>query len=123
MTHKKKTGDRGEDTAVKYLMDNGFSIVERNYRKRGGEIDIIAKDDETLVFVEVKSSSGDSRTDPLLWLDNRQLKRIIETAGLYISENYDEMPDCRYDLCVVRKVDSQTEYDIEHIPDAFRGDI
>lgn len=54
----KQIGNSGEDLACKFLKKNGYQIVERNYRIRGGEIDIIAKDKETLVFVEVKTRFG-----------------------------------------------------------------
>ncbi len=60
-TEKRKTGDLGEEIAVMFLMKQGFSIVERNYLRKWGEIDIVAKKDGTLYFVEVKTVSCGTR--------------------------------------------------------------
>ncbi|PIW74862.1 MAG: YraN family protein, partial [Candidatus Portnoybacteria bacterium CG_4_8_14_3_um_filter_44_15] len=61
-SEKRKTGDLGEGIAAKYLENNGYKIIERNYRKNWGEIDIVARKDDCLIFVEVKTmqkTSGD----------------------------------------------------------------
>ena len=61
MTDKKKLGDRGEDYTARYLEKQGFHIVERNWHSRYGEIDIIAENEEYLLFVEVKSRQHGAR--------------------------------------------------------------
>ena len=66
VSKKRKIGDRGEEIACKYLENKGFSIIERNYWRPWGEIDIVAKKGSILSFVEVKSVSADlSRVTPL----------------------------------------------------------
>ena len=59
-SEKQKIGEIGENIAVKFLMKHGFSVIDRNYTKKWGEIDIIAKKSEKLYFVEVKSVSRDA---------------------------------------------------------------
>ena len=58
--HRKKLGDTGENIAEKYLKRNGYYILGRNYKNRYGEIDIIAKEDDILVFIEVKTKLNNS---------------------------------------------------------------
>lgn len=61
MTEKSELGQKGEDLACVYLVEKGFKILERNYRRKWGEIDIVAvAPDKTLVFVEVKTMKGGS---------------------------------------------------------------
>lgn len=102
MTQKSEFGKEGEDIAAEYLIKQGFKIIDRNYRKPWGEIDIICQaPDKTLVFVEVKTvrQYGDSSAMP----DDRQannpqlmaedqltkskLARLIRTASLYSGQN------------------------------------
>lgn len=78
-------GNIAEDKACSFLLENGYSIVERNYYSRFGEIDIIAYKDEVVYFVEVKSA-----IDYELAVQNitpRKLSRLIKTADTYIKKN------------------------------------
>ena len=80
----RQKGNIGEDKAVEYLCANGYSIIERNYRIRSGEIDIIASKDETVVFVEVKNLP---RGNPELLAHELNLikqKKIIKTSKSYL---------------------------------------
>ena len=63
LTKKKKTGNLGEDLACRFLMKHSFDIIERNYLKKCGEIDIIAKNKDILHFIEVKAVSADYLSD------------------------------------------------------------
>jgi putative endonuclease len=83
-------GRAGEEIAVVHLQDRGFSLLARNYRTRRGEIDLIAFDGCTLIFVEVKTqrmepAQGQVRPNPLEWLCTRQQKRrrTLAMAWLY----------------------------------------
>jgi putative endonuclease len=90
-TEKRKIGDIGENIACKFLMKRGFEIIEQNYSKKWGEIDIIAKKGEKLHFIEVKSVTRDSlkhvspETDDYRPEDNlhpwklKRLSRVIQT--------------------------------------------
>lgn len=79
----KRYGDLGEGYAVKLLKKEGYRILERNYRGRFGEIDIIAKDNDTLVFVEVKTRWSKKYGKPEEAVNKRKLKIIKKVGELY----------------------------------------
>ena len=79
------SGRSGEDAAVLFLEKKGLSVICRNFRHRGGEIDIIAQEKETLVFVEVKSWSVLSIDALEYGIDIKKQRRIIETAKYFLS--------------------------------------
>lgn len=91
-------GKRGEDLAVAYLKKNGFRIIDRNFRIRGGEIDIIAIDaspeneKETLVFIEVKTRSSLEFGTPLEAITSWKLNALIKTAQFYKTK-HPKLPD------------------------------
>lgn len=93
MTQKSEVGKLGEDLACEYLVNKRFTIIERNFRKPWGELDIITKDSQgTLVFIEVKTmrQSGNSTIAGLRPEDNltkAKLKKLQRTAQLYVSFN------------------------------------
>ena len=82
-----KSGREGEDEAALFLEKKGLKIVSRNFRHRGGEVDIIAQEAETLVFVEVKSWSFYGIDALEHALDKKKQRRIIETAKYFLSVN------------------------------------
>jgi len=100
MDKRKKLGNQGEELVAKNLEQRGFTIQHRNYRKRYGEIDIIAQQDDLLVFVEVKWRKR-------AYFDARQLvpwskqKKIIMVAKEYIAR-YDHADSvCRFDVALI----------------------
>ena len=112
------TGLHGEDIAVSFLETQGYSIVARNYRQRFGEIDIVAQDGETLVFVEVKTRRSDRFGSPFEAIDTRKQIKISRMAQDYISRNNLEDCSARFDVVAIRlKQDSAPE--VQHICDAF----
>lgn len=109
-------GSAGEDYAARYLESKGFRILTRNWRCRHLEVDIIAMDGPTLVFVEVKTRS--SRDVPPSELVSYKKIHFLENAAEgYIKANRFE-GDARFDLIVIFK--SRTGFQLEHIPGAFR---
>ena len=78
-------GQLGEDAAVKYLLKKGFKIAERNYRTPTGEVDIVAMDGETLVFIEVKARKGEQFGSPAQSVNIQKQKRIIKAALYYLT--------------------------------------
>ncbi len=91
----RKIGDTGEEIAVQYLLSKGFSIIERNYLKPWGEIDIICEKDAVVRFVEVKSVSvsdfsRERSYEPEDLVDTRKLRRVSRTAALYMGNKRDE---------------------------------
>ncbi len=73
----------GEDLATNFLKKKGYKIIERNFRKGYGEIDIIATKDKTLVFVEVKTRTSNAYGTPIEAISYYKLKSLIKTAQLY----------------------------------------
>lgn len=113
----KKIGDAGETKAALYLVNGGYSIIEKNWRTRYGEIDIIADKDDILVFVEVKTlPSGDLETLSHE-LNSRKQKRIIKTAKFFLAKyrQYNNRK-IRFDVLVVDLPGVESVY---HIVDAF----
>lgn len=77
-------GKHGEDVACEYLQENGYKILERNYRIRGGEIDIICKDGDYLVFVEVKTRWSHEYGLPVESITPWKIKHLLKTAQFYL---------------------------------------
>ncbi len=110
----KNKGKYGEDLAVSYLRNKGFEIIERNFRHRRGEIDVIGiLDNELLVFFEVKFRKGDGFGEPEEFVSRAQERKIIDAAEEYIyGINWHK--DIRFDIISIKHGEG-----IEHIEDAF----
>ena len=116
---KKQTGDAGEEYCAKYLKKHGFKILDRNYRKPFGEIDIIALKNELLCFVEVKTRHYNSMTQPYEAVDYRKRQRIIKAAQAYLTEKKIQMY-CRFDVCeVITDKESLKLLNLNYIENAF----
>jgi putative endonuclease len=87
------TGNKGEDLAAQFLRNNGYEILERNYRIRGGEVDIISKKDDFLVFVEVKTRYSHEFGLPVESVTPWKIRFLLKTAKFYIQKiNWGEKP-------------------------------
>ena len=78
-------GHSGEDAAALFLEKKGLEIIERNFRHRGGEVDIIAREKETIIFIEVKTWAVLGFEALEYGLDHKKQHRIIETAKYFLS--------------------------------------
>jgi putative endonuclease len=84
---KKETGLLAEHSAAQYLKTKGYEVIDRNWRKPWGEIDIIAKNDNYLVFVEVKAGKeSNTEFEPELRVDRKKIRKIARTAETYLTE-------------------------------------
>lgn len=118
----KQKGDIGEKYTERYLKKNGYKILERNYRQKCGEIDIIAQKGEYIIFVEVKTRAQNFISRPYEAVDRRKMLKIKKTAALYIAE---KQPDSyfRFDVSeVFTDTQSGKAVDINYIENAFEGD-
>ncbi len=113
-----KTGVWGEVYAVRYLRDNGYEIVTGNYRRRVGEIDIIAKKDGFLCFVEVKTRGEDPLFRPFEAVDLSKQNKIKATAKLFL-EIYGDENVSRFDIIEVNLNKNFELIQLNHIKDAF----
>ncbi len=115
------SGKFGEDLAAKHLSEKGYEIVERNYHSRYGEIDIIARDKNYLVFVEVKTRREDFVVSPLESVTVGKQKKLYKTALLYLQSHPTPLQP-RFDVIgILVKKDSLTVKAVEHIENAFSG--
>lgn len=87
VTQKRKLGDIGEEAAAKHLKKLGYRILERNYNRKWGEIDIVAKFKKEIVFIEVKSKNKDSRFLPAQNVNFSKQQRLIRAARSWLAEN------------------------------------
>jgi len=111
------TGKRGEELAAAYLAEAGYRIIERNYRCLFGEIDIVAEEGETLVFVEVKSRRSDAYGDPQLAVGHRKQKKISRISIHYLAERHLRHRPARFDVVAVKLLPAG--HRIELIRNAF----
>jgi putative endonuclease len=91
-------GAEGERVAEKFLRRRRYSILERNYRRRAGEVDLIALDGHTVVFVEVKTRTQPGFGSPLEAVDPRKQRQIQRAAQYYLSENRLHDREARFDV-------------------------
>lgn len=114
---RKRSGDRGERLALEYLVGKGYVLVERNYRTRFGEIDLILRSGTTLVFVEVKLRRGSGFGDPVESVTPRKQATIRALAEGYIADRDPDFEDARFDVVGILETEGRRE--IQHIEDAF----
>ncbi len=100
---KRAVGTAYEKLAGAYLEQQGYRVIEYNFHCRSGEIDVIARDGEYLVFVEVKYRRTAASGDPLEAVDLRKQRRISRAAAYYcLTHGYGESMPCRFDVAAVR---------------------
>jgi putative endonuclease len=114
-------GEQGEDIAARYLESRGFRILQRGYRARCGEIDLIARDGEDLVFVEVKCRTSSRCGDPLEAVTPAKRRRILRAASVYLQSNGAWEHPCRFDIVAVR-LGPGGNREVEHLRGAFQAD-
>lgn len=115
----KELGDLGEDLAARHLIAHGYIILARKFRCRSGEIDIIAVENEVLVFVEVRSRSDEEHGMPCETI-NRLKRRHIRRVALTYQAKYGLLDrDSRFDCVFVLFGDENNVKNIELIKDAF----
>jgi putative endonuclease len=115
MIHKQLLGQNGEQWAVDFLINKGYSIIERNFRYKKAEIDIIAQKDKLLIFVEVKTRTNLQFGEPEEAVSRNKIRVILMGAESYIRKT-DWHHDIRFDIIAIH---SQSQPQILHIEDAF----
>lgn len=109
-------GNIGEEQAASFLQKKGYVICERNYRVRGGELDIIAKIGNELVFIEVKARSSQRFGYPEEGVHFFKMKRIVKAIRAYLSnKRIPESMYLRFDVIAVEKNGATDNYHIHHI--------
>ena len=118
MSRQKIFGKLGEDCAVKFLEAAGYTIVARNFRIRSAEIDIIAKLDNVIVFVEVKARSNIRYGLPSEAVTHGKQEKIIKAAGVFLQDERFFDCACRFDVMEVYFNGERVE-EINQIENAF----
>jgi len=108
-----QTGTQGENQALRFLQKKGYTLLARNFRVKGGEIDLVMQDKKTLVFVEVKTRASDAFGGPLASITPAKQKRIALAAALFIKTNRPKFDSIRFDAVAV------LAQDITHLQNAF----
>jgi len=118
---KRLLGCKGEDLAVEFLKENKYKILDRNFRTKYGEIDIVAKEGKVVCFVEVKTRTSDKFGVGLEAVDASKQGRIVKSAIVYIEEN--SLDDCavRFDVVSVGQ-DLEGVGSVEIFRNAFEAD-
>ncbi|MDW5290852.1 YraN family protein [Formosa sp. PL04] len=116
MAEHNALGKLGEEEAVRFLLKNGYQILERNYRYQKAEVDILAKKDGILAVVEVKTRSSSFFGSPQDFLKPKQIQRLITAVDAYITINALDL-EVRFDIIAIVKTKKGLE--LEHLENAF----
>ena len=115
---RQKLGRWGEQLAAQYLESHGYKVLDRNWRCRRGEIDLVAKEGDVLVFVEVKTRRGRDYGTPEEALTRYKVKRLLELGQRYMLERDLEDVEWRVDLVAVELDRQGNLLRFEHVPNA-----
>ena len=114
MVNKRALGGEKEQLAASYLQKQGLSIIQMNYRCKIGEIDIVAKEKECLVFCEVKYRRNEEYGHPLAAVNSKKQHKITQTARYYmLTNNISEASEIRFDVVAI------LGYKITYVRNAF----
>lgn len=113
MTSRQKRGQAGEQAAEALLRRSGMRILERNWRCRSLELDIVAQDGDVLVFVEVRTRFQGGLALPVETLSPTKCRSFVRAARAYLAENKAWDQPCRFDIVCV--LDTGTTLELEHL--------
>lgn len=116
MAESHELGQTGEDLAAAYLKKSGYRILARNWKSGRLEVDLIAENNNYLVFIEVKTRSADFKVHPADSISREKQRSLILAADNYIKWNNSEK-ECRFDIVTV--IRDRNNYEIDHIENAF----
>jgi len=119
---RQEMGALGERHAARLLRSKGYRLLEANYRTPQGELDLIARDSDTLVFVEIRTRTSEATITPLSSVDERKQDHIIRTARAYLhARRLPECP-CRFDVVEVFATPVGQVMEMRHYAGAFGAD-
>lgn len=116
MAQHNELGKKGEQLAVDFLIKNGYDILDRNYRFDRAEVDIIAKKQEILSIIEVKTRTNIDFGNPQDFVKPKQIKNLVKAVNEYVTENNLDL-EVRFDIIAIVK--EEQSFKIEHLLDAF----
>jgi putative endonuclease len=116
MANHNELGKKGEQLAVDFLLEKGYTIVERNYRFDKAEVDIIAKLKDILAIVEVKTRTGTDFGNPQDFVKPKQIQRLVKAVDEYVKVNSLDV-EIRFDIIAIVK--EKQQFKLEHLENAF----
>ncbi|HEX2947958.1 MAG TPA: YraN family protein [Armatimonadota bacterium] len=116
---RKELGALGERHAARALHAKGFRLLDANFRQRSGELDLVARDGDTLVIVEVRTRTSTTQMTPLESVNSRKQARLVRTARRYRQQYQLFECPCRYDVVEVIATAQGHVTDVRHFPGAF----
>ena len=114
---KQLLGREGERVAERFLLKKGYKLVQRNYRCALGELDLVVLDRRVVVFVEVKTRTGQGFGTPLEAVEFRKQRKMIQAAQYFLAQNGLQQRDARFDVVGISWPGSEPR--VEHIENAF----
>ena len=116
MDSKQERGAAAERDAAQLLASAGYEIVERNFRCKAGELDIVARDGDVLVFVEVRSRSDDEHGTAPEMIQRTKQRRVIRVARCYLEAVAPDFDECRFDIVAITADESILLKDAFRVP-------
>lgn len=111
-------GERGERIALEFLLACGYRCLERRYRRPGGELDLVMRRGDLVVFVEVKTRGARSPAPAVCWLQPRQRARLRRLAARWLAESEDRTArGCRFDLVAIDFGGEESGLRLRHLVD------
>ncbi len=110
-------GKTGEEIATQYFIKKGYKLLDKNFRTKNGEIDLIFEKDNTVIFVEVKFRTQDKFGDPIESITSKKISKIIETAKFYVNQYELWDKDIRFDVITIKEKNGKYKFD--HVREAF----
>ena len=117
LNHRQQFGVKGETIAARHLKKKGYKILDRNYRTKLGEIDIVARDKDTIVFVEVKARRSNQYGSPKWAVTPKKQRKISMAALFYLKETKQIRAKARFDVVSITAIEEEPR--IEIIKNAF----
>ena len=117
--NKQKTGAWGEELAAEHYIKQGYNLLERNFRVREGEIDVILQKGNCIVFAEVKTRSINAIAQPKEWVTPAKQKKIIKAAAYYLAQSGKNDLFVRFDVVEVVYLKDKKGYNVNCIENAF----
>jgi len=121
MTPPDELGKKGEEIAVAYLIKEGYKIIARNWFSDHKEVDIIAKQGDEIVIVEVKTREGDYFEEPWEAVSTRKIKNIVEVTDAWLNEKKIDL-ETRFDVISII-FSNDVNYELTHFPGAFTSPV
>lgn len=118
--HTRALGEQLETVALRYLEASGLTLVCRNFQCKLGEIDLIMREAQTLVFVEVRFRRSERFGCAAETVDRRKQRKLVRTAQLYLNmQRFSQCTPCRFDILGITVNGATQEYRFDWIPNAF----